>query len=157
MKASLKKISYFLIFAIALFSCGQKKETRQEVEIENKELPTEIRAQKALYDEVIAVHDEAMTKMETMMYLKGQLQEKIDLARENEEANISEFESRVEALEMADEAMMQWMRNFEAKDNDSMAHEAIMSYYKEQKEHISEVEQRMNEAIARAREVTGNN
>lgn len=38
-----------------------------------------------------------------------------------------------------------------------MAHEAIMSYYREQKQHISEVEQRMNEAIAQAREVTENN
>jgi len=157
MKASLKKISYLLVFSIGLISCGQQKETRKEVEIENKELPTEVRAQKALYDEVIAVHDEAMTKMETMMHLKGKLQEKIDLARENEEVDISELESRVDALAAADEAMMQWMRDFEAKDNDSMAHEDIMSYYKEQKEHISEVEERMNEAIARARELTENN
>lgn len=157
MKYPLNKISYLIAITFIFFSCGKQKEAQENIEIENKELPTEIRAQKALYDEVMAVHDEAMKQMETMMSLKGQLQEQIDLARENNEQHIETLEESVEALEQADEAMMLWMRKFEPKDADVEAHEEIMSYYEEQKDQISEVAERMNEAIARARELTENN
>lgn len=154
MKATLSKLLSFLVLVIILISCGKQKSTNENIEIEDKELPTEVRAQKALYDEVMAIHDEAMKQMEKMMHLKGQLQERMDLARENQTQDVEALEVTITALEEADEAMMQWMRDFDPKDADTEAHEEIMAYYKSQRQAIAEIKDQMDAAIGRAEALT---
>jgi len=145
-----------ILLSIVLFSCGSPKSNEnKEVEIEHKELPAEERAERALYDEVMKVHDEAMPKMDNMMKLKGKLQEQLDLLREQESDESTEvLEEAIKNLEEADEAMMQWMRDFEPMDNDSVAHEKVLKYYEKQKFEIEEVHQKMQAAIAKAKELS---
>ncbi|ELR69098.1 hypothetical protein C900_05487 [Fulvivirga imtechensis AK7] len=144
-----------IMTATILFSCGQKSESdNDDLKIENKEMPAEARAEKALYDEVMAVHDEVMPKMDDMMRLKGRLQTKLDLAREQENQNQEELktlENAIKQLEEADEAMMQWMRDFEPQENMN-DHEKVMGYYKAQKNEIEKVKEQMLNAMKNAQD-----
>lgn len=140
------------VMIVALVSCGNpKKENNADIEIENKEVPAEQRAQMALYDEVIEIHDEIMPQMEDMMSAKGKLQEKLDTLRDQDSANpaIPELESAINSLAEADEAMMNWMRKFTPQE-DVEDHQAVINYYQDQKVKITEVKQQMSDAMTEA-------
>lgn len=148
-----------MIIGISLLtSCGNsKKQEDSEITIEDKELPAEERAEKAAYDEVMAVHDEIMPKMDDMMKLKGKLQVALDTGREQEntdEERLKSLESAISQLEAADEAMMQWMRDFQPQDTVS-DHEKVLAYYREQKEEIGKVKDKMLQAMGNARQQLG--
>ncbi|UII32894.1 hypothetical protein LVD17_03500 [Fulvivirga ulvae] len=154
----MKKLIY-IVFVYATIgtitiSCGDsKKKETEEITIEDKELPAEERAEKALYDEVMAIHDDVMPQMDNMMKLKGELQVKLDMAREKEEATeetLRALEAGIKKLEEADEAMMQWMRDFEGQDNVE-DHEQVMNYYTTQKAEIEKVRKMMLSAMKNAR------
>lgn len=156
MKIATQILSLLIVFFMA--SCGnnQANKEQSEIEIENKELPAEERAEQALYDELMAVHDEAMPKMDDMMQLKGNLQQQLDMLREAEEAEsakIKELEDAINDLENASEGMMQWMRDFEPLSTGDKTHEEVMEYYKEKKESIEEVSQKINSSIEEAKKL----
>ncbi|GAA0893901.1 hypothetical protein GCM10009122_35810 [Fulvivirga kasyanovii] len=159
---TMKKILYSVCvcaIGIVAVSCGEgKKNESQEITIEDKELPAEERAEKALYDEVMAVHDEVMPQMDNMMKLKGELQVKLDMAREkeeNDEEALKNLEQGIKQLEEADEAMMQWMRDFEPQDNVE-DHDQVMNYYTQQKSEIEKVRTMMLSSMENARKLLGN-
>lgn len=67
---------------------------------------TENKTENKLKMEVIAIHDEAMDRMGTMMSLKMELKTSIDSAR------VEAYASAISDLEAAHEEMMDWMRDF---------------------------------------------
>lgn len=146
---------FLALFVLA--SCGSGGENKQtEIEIDNKELPTEERAEQALYKELMKVHDDAMPKMDDMMQLKGNLQQQLDLLRESEDADeekIKQLEEAINNLEAANESMMQWMRNFKPLETGNKTHEEKMEYYKEKKVAIEKVSQQIDSAIEEAKKL----
>ena len=60
----------------------------------------------ALKTEVLAIHDEAMEKMDVLMSLQMQL------LKEKDSSNASQFEEAAKGLDEAYENMMDWMRHF---------------------------------------------
>ncbi|MBL6447316.1 hypothetical protein JMN32_13435 [Fulvivirga sp. 29W222] len=155
----MKKLIYTICLCTTLgvfaSSCGEgKKQSSEDITIEDKELPAEERAEKALYDEVMAVHDEVMPQMDNMMKLKGELQVKLDLVREKKDSNkevLQALENGIKKLEEADEAMMQWMRDFEPQDNVE-DHEQVINYYTLQKAEIEKVRKLMLSAMKNAKD-----
>lgn len=158
MRKIIYTVSLCLVVGITALSCGEGKKTEsEEITIEDKELPAEARAEKALYDEVMAVHDEVMPQMDNMMKLKGELQVKLDMAREKEESDQEAqqaLEEGIKMLEEADEAMMQWMRDFEPQDSVE-DHNQVMDYYTKQKAEIEKVKTMMLDAMKNARNQLG--
>lgn len=154
----MNKIKFTLIWSLLLLilaSCEKNTEKREEIEVINdKEVPAEESAQKALNDEVIAIHDEAMAKLEEMMNLKGQLIEQIELQREQgEEIPMDALERAIDQLEQADEAMMDWMRNFKLNyGGDTLSQEIVISYYQEKLASIKQVKEDINTALEQAEE-----
>lgn len=133
-----------------LFSCGnQNKTERDQLQIEDRKPSEAEQAETALYEEVMAIHDEVMPKMDDMMRLKSQLQAKLEQKETTQEEALA-LRSAIKELEQADEAMMQWMRNFKPQDhvND---HQKVIAYYQEQKKYIKEVKDKMLAAIENAR------
>ncbi|MBL3656613.1 hypothetical protein [Fulvivirga sediminis] len=149
----MKKIQIIVFILLSVIACKKGKFTEnRDIEIENKEVPPEKRAEKDLYDEVMDVHDEAMPKMDRLMKLKGQLQEKYDIGKDQEKATENDLEKYHEAikkLEKADEAMMEWMHKFEPQE-DNTDHDKVMEYYQDQKESIIKVNEQMEEAMKNA-------
>ncbi|MEM7108033.1 MAG: hypothetical protein AAF519_07390 [Bacteroidota bacterium] len=130
---------------ILLFSsCSKPTESNEKTEVSEREL-------KALYDEVIDIHDEVMPKMDDIMKAKGTLQEKLDTLVEIDPENkaIPELKEVITDLAEADEAMMDWMRNFKPKD-EGENHQLVLKYYEDEKVKISEVKDQMLSAIDNA-------
>jgi len=67
---------------------------------------------KALYDEVMSIHDEVMPKMNDLYKAKTELRKQLgsDGLSEMEKKAINE---KIAQIETADEGMMVWMRQFE--------------------------------------------
>ena len=131
-----------LISTLDLTGCQQKKENPITV----------------LFEETMDLHDVAMEKMGEIYTLKKSLTEKNDSlikVTPVDSALQKEFTRLIVQLDEADEAMMSWMAQFETKYKNDESEESL-NYYKDQKEKILAVDKSMNEAIAQAKEATGN-
>ena len=104
---------------------------------------------KDLYDEVIGIHDEVMPKMSNLLALERQLMERIEQLDSTKAGDIDKagkFKDQISNLQEADEAMMQWMRNFQV-DQEGWSHDSVMSYLSDEKERISIVREKMLNVI----------
>ncbi|MTI40263.1 hypothetical protein [Fulvivirga lutimaris] len=141
----------FLFIILLITGCGQTTTEQQQEQVVTDDIPEEVKIEKALYDDVMDVHDEMMPKMENMMSMKGKLKEKVDLLKEEATQTelVNELEMMIQSLETADEAMMNWMRQFDP-ETDSLSHEEIVEYYTTQKAKMDSVKVIMVEAIESA-------
>lgn len=127
-------LAIILLFAVFGYSCKQ----------ENK-----VEKMKA---EVMAVHDDVMPEMGNLMNLKSQLKEKISSLDSLEGlANLEELNLLIQNLEEADEAMMDWMRNYKDPSGE-MTEDQALEYLKEKIKSIKEVKQKINTSKAEAME-----
>lgn len=101
------------------------------------------------YDKVIAVHDEVMPKMSYISELKGKIEERMNT--EADSLAISDWQNLMVNLDVADEAMWVWMRQFNSDLEDISIDEAL-AYLKSEQENIDEVARKINDAIAKAEE-----
>lgn len=149
------KKSLLIILATVLFACN----TNQKEQVSNnqeEELPDEVKIEQKLFDEVMEVHDEMMPKMEGMMRLKGILTEAADSLRENGNESLAEtYAASITDLENADNAMMNWMRQFDGKMKD-MTHDERVTYLSTQKAKMDSVKLVMADAISNAQKMVGN-
>ena len=99
------------------------------------------------YDKVIAVHDEVMPKMSYISELKGKIEERMNT--ESDSLAISDWQNLMVNLDVADEAMWVWMRQFNSDLEDISIDEAL-AYLKSEQENIDEVAHKINDAIAEA-------
>jgi len=88
---------------------------------------------KQLEQEVIELHDEVMPLMDPLYKIRKGLQEMTEL----DSANI-ELKNAINTIEIAEEAMMDWMRNYDMtfKGNDSAE---TLQYFSEKKKSIEQV------------------
>ena len=138
----MKKLNFLAFTAILLWAaaCGPaQKETGETTDPE------------LLKDEVMAVHDEVMPKMQDIMRLKERARTMIDSLATDSMTNasqIEELEQLITSLDEADEAMMGWMRNYR-RDFDGSDEEYI-SYLQDEKAKIDAVKEEMMSAIEEA-------
>ena len=137
------------LLAFLLFNCGPKEQnendnSESEVTID---LPDTVKAEQDLYDQIMLVHDEMMPKMEDLMNLKRNLIELADSLKESGNVDKAQhYNNTAHLIENADEAMMNWMRNFEPI-NDGQKHDEIMTYYTLQKSKMDSVKIIMQDAL----------
>jgi len=113
-----------IMLVILLMSCESK----------DKEIET-------LKTETMAVHDEVMPKMDDIMKLKKSLKEIEDSTAQDEIMKL------VVALEEADKAMMNWMRNYDPK-MEGMTDDEKIEYLKNKKASIEKVSEQMKSSIS---------
>ena len=110
-------------------------------------------------NEVMAIHDEIMPRIGTLMNLKTQLKEKaaaIDTDQGIDQEQLDAIQISIEKLENADEAMMQWMRTY--KDPaDSVSEKEALSYLELKEQEIVEVKAKMQQSEADARALLNDN
>ncbi|WMN12956.1 hypothetical protein QYS49_35090 [Marivirga salinae] len=125
---TLLKLNLVLI-AVLVISCESK-----EKEVEK------------LKSETIAVHDEVMPKMDDIMKLKKSLREKKDSISTEGNQTIEEL---ISSLEESDNAMMNWMRNYDPQMKD-MSEDEKIDYLNDQKSSIEKVSKQMKNSISEA-------
>jgi phosphoenolpyruvate-protein kinase (PTS system EI component) len=107
----------------------------------------------SLKTEVIGIHDEVMPKMDEIMQLKQELQKNID--EQNNDSILSNSSNNaqnvISNLEKADNAMMNWMRNYDP-EMEEMTTEEKLEYLQETKKDIQMVKEQMLSAISKSKE-----
>jgi len=101
------------ILSISIFlACDSKTSSETTVEnsneISNSVTSTEI---DSIFNQVMVIHDEVMPKMGELVSLKKELSDQVASGAKNKAA----IESAIEALQKSDDAMMNWMRNFDTE------------------------------------------
>ncbi len=113
--------------------------------------PNEKDAQQELETEVMDLHDEAMADMGKIYRLRrnlGSLRDTLQ-AQSGDTATINLLSRRIQELNDADEAMMDWMRRYQAPD--TLAHEQAMIYLRQEHEKMARVKALMDSTIANAK------
>jgi hypothetical protein len=108
---------------------------------------------KQAYDNVIAVHDEVMPKMSYISELKGQIEQRMN--ETDDSLVIAPWQELMVNLDVADEVMWVWMRQFNS-DLEEIDIDEAMAYLKAEQEKIDEVARKINEAIAEAEQKLAN-
>jgi hypothetical protein len=140
MKNTLISLFSLLLIAVLLSACGgapQEKAADTQEALSDEELIRQDLERDALLAQVMEIHDEVMPKMEDIMRLKSKLKDREDA------------DEILDALDAADKAMMNWMRNFKAPSKD-LTFDQAMEYLEAQRKSIADVRDLMLEAIANA-------
>lgn len=126
---------FYAGFILALMAaCGNNNKTEKEPNLQ---------------EEVMAIHDSIMPKTDSIMTLK-QLLKKEGFEKSNKDSVM--IKEAVEELDAADEAMMQWMRQYE-KPSDTLEQSKKKAYLKEQKAKIKTVKEKMLNSIDKANKI----
>ena len=128
--------SIVLIFIGIFYSCSEENKVEK------------------LKDEVMAIHDEVMPEMGSLMKLKNQLNEKL-VYFDSADKKFSEINKAIHDLEVADEEMMDWMRNYKDPQLDMEETEAL-NYLNSQKDSIIKVRKQIYEAKTTAKILLNN-
>jgi len=144
----MKNITRLLIVCLfTLAACGKGGEHQYS----DSDSDTDDGPNQALYDQVMEVHDEVMPKMDDIMKLKRELQEKIanspDMVVERKE----QLEKVIANLDSASNAMMSWMHEFNPLP-DSVDQEKAREYLESEMEQIRKVKTLTLESIEKAKE-----
>lgn len=131
--SNMRRINLFVftaLLALLLASCSNVNEVEK------------------LKAEVMEVHDEVMPEMGNLMNLKKRLKDKIAYSDSIGEST-EELDQVVHNLEGADEAMMEWMRNYKDPSSE-MTKDQALKYLNEKMKSIKEVKQKINSSKAAA-------
>jgi Mg2+ and Co2+ transporter CorA len=149
----MKYYSQFLFIAlVTLAACGKSSEHANH---EGDDQTTEDSPNQALYDQVMDIHNEVMPMKEDLYKLKKELEEKIVKTPSMAADKRQELKKMIAELDSADNAMMDWMHNFNPLP-DSADEEKAREYLETEMERIKKVRDLTNEAIERAKPVIGN-
>lgn len=128
-----KTLITITIFA-SLTACQKKSEDKQKIMI----------------NEVMAVHDEIMPKMDDIMSLKSSLDSAIKVSPDSSEAKKLYI-----ALDVADNQMMDWMENYDSESIKGKSEVEINKYFADQKTKIIEVKELTDKSIVEAKGFLG--
>ena len=106
--------------------------------------------QKLMINEVMAVHDEVMPKMDDIMSLKSSLDSAIKVSPDSVKAK-----ELYSALDMADNQMMDWMENYDSESVKGKSEVEISKYFANQKTKIKEVKILTDKSIEEAKGFLG--
>lgn len=135
-----------------LAACGSGGEEPAAAE----ETSPQLKAEKELYDQMMAVHDEVMPRMGELNRISRSLKEYRENHPEMTDATRQRIEQAIEQLEAADEGMMSWMgtdRKPETLRSKDMEHQAIMDYLKKEEAAIRQVKQDMEQSMENGRQL----
>lgn len=119
------------ICCVSMYSCKNEK---------NEE--------KALYDQVMAVHNEVMPKISKVVTLKKALKKYSDALGDNNIPLKDSLISTILLLSQADDSMMDWMDGF--KDPSGESHEKTMEYLQSEKQKVDQVKDKIEGSIGKA-------
>ena len=133
-----------ILLSLTLTACNQNDERVEETE-----------------EEVLAIHDEVMPKLNDINALKKQLSAKItelDSLQQEGVSSTTLAEQRMKALELsqelttADSLMMDWMHQYRGDSAKALPAGDALVYFRIEKDKILDVQKRTNQSLEAARE-----
>ncbi len=99
----------------------------------------------------MAIHDEAMARMGDIYKLRRTLRsmrDTLEAQQQTDSTTVLALEQEISGLNKADEAMMQWMRQYSAPD--TLQHEQAMDYLQQELVKVERVQTIMDSTIEAA-------
>jgi hypothetical protein len=143
MKTLVTKV--ILICLIAVWGCGQHSHSHDEHDAMANDTNQDT-GNKALYNEVMKIHDEVMPKMDDIYKLKEGLKSKIAAAPAMAEEEKKKIEATILKLDSASESMMEFMHTFKPLP-DSLGEEQARDYLEIEMEKVKKVKEVILESI----------
>lgn len=139
----LKKSILLFVFTFIMGACqNQSPESTDASSEDAQATSTQV---KELQQDVMAVHDRVMPKMNKMSQLQTELKNTaVGMA------DSAKFMAISSDLNQAQEGMMDWMRNFKYPEEEGWSTEQTKDYLKQQHNLMLQVEQQTNLSIHRA-------
>ncbi len=137
-----------------MYACNPSASQEDNASREAPEnLSTEEIQRDSLYDAMMAVHDDVMPEMDRMYWLRRRATAIADSLQNEPDIPIpaDTLQAIAQQVELAEEAMMNWMRSNDFQFGD-MSHEEIMQKLEEEKEKITFVRKQMLSSIQEAEE-----
>lgn len=144
------KINANILFLGLIVSISCNKSSQHQ-EHEQAETPN---PNQALYEEVMAVHDEVMPKADELYQLKKELQDKIAKTPDLVADKKKQLDQIIAELDSADHSMMDWMHKFNPLP-DSANQETAREYLENEMEKIKKIRELINGSIQKAKEEVG--
>jgi hypothetical protein len=101
----------------------------------------------ALKDEVIDIHDDVMPLMDPLYSQRMRISKMAEA-----DTSRTELPELIREIQLAEEAMMQWMQDYEP-DFKGDTPEETHAYFESQKEKITEVNKKMKSALKKAKAI----
>ncbi len=137
----MKKIAFIILTFCCLNAC---KNNVQQTNDTNSQTNISAEKQKQLVAEIMVVHDEVMPMMNKIEEIQKQLRTELPKIKDNVLKN--KVLSSLSGLESADKAMYDWMDNYKAEPEPSIA----MQYFTEEKVRVDAMAEKVKSAIANA-------
>lgn len=139
-KMSIKHILFLITTAFFVFACGQnagnssKKDSKSQIEEQGK-----------TWAEVMAIHDEVMPKMGRVAKVNDKMKHQLSTNRDLDKTLKKDMLSAVVNLDRVEQKMWDWMHELKQLGplRDSLEHNAIMTYLKNEKFKIDQVKTSM--------------
>ncbi|WP_080055205.1 viral A-type inclusion protein [Spirosoma aerolatum] len=149
MYTPIRTLTVLSIFCGALLACNSGEEAVKKSE-----------------NEVLAIHDEVMPKIDDIMKLKKQLKQRITSldslkASGSASATLRTDEEKEQAtrlvadLAIADSLMMSWMSHYNGDTLSKLSSEEALNYLAAQKDQITDVKKRVTTSIEQSRQFLG--
>jgi peptidoglycan hydrolase CwlO-like protein len=144
----MKKLAFIAALFLSGFmiSCSPNAESEET----NQEETTETSPVEEARENVMALHDEVMAKMNTMGKLRSELGTMQDTLNP-----IAEIDSAIVNLQNAHDDMMNWMGDFQDIESQTDDESAILKYYNEEYQKMAKIATDTEKAIAEAEAILG--
>ncbi|MEK6782729.1 MAG: OmpA family protein [Bacteroidota bacterium] len=136
----MKSASKFLVLLLLLAACGKSTQTEQ---------PDGDNPNQDLYNQVMAVHDEIMPKMEVIYKLKEGIEEKISNTPDLSGQRVKKLGQVVSNMDSANSSMLGWMQKFSPLP-DSVDQEQARAYLLAELDKVKMVKVLIEQAIVDA-------
>lgn len=137
----MKKIIFIAFALILLNACENPLQNKSN---NTPKVEANIEIQKQLVKEIMVVHDEVMPMMNSIEEMQKQLRN--ELAKTKDNALKERILSSLSELENADKAMYEWMDNYKAEPEASIA----TQYFTEEKTRVNVMAEKVKKAISNA-------
>ena len=134
-------ISFFAYFI--LFGCGQKSDHHAGHD-DMEESPN-----RALYDQVMDIHNEVMPKMDDLYKAKVKLTTRLNESPAPTDSEKQDLRKKIAQLDSANENMMAWMREFDPLP-DSAGEDKARTYLENELKKVTEIREKISRALAEA-------
>jgi hypothetical protein len=134
-------VSFFAF--LILVGCGQKSD-HHAGHGDMEDSPN-----RALYDQVMDIHNEVMPKMDELYKAKVKLTTRLNESPAPTESEKQDLQRKIAQLDSASENMMVWMREFDPIP-DSLGEEKARAYLESELEKVKQIQQDVVDALREA-------
>jgi hypothetical protein len=139
-----------LLFSLFFTGCHQETGKKNPETVQQTASSPKDSEIASLEKKVMAMHNQSMAKMDSLMMLKSRLKDGLKKESAWGDKQKKEAESDIKEIEKVNDAMMDWMHQYKTPDK-KWDHDKSISYLNDQYSRISDIDTQMSRQIQKAK------